>query len=474
MLSIFDEDSCDESVIGLQDYEEYYGSCDYNTGSNTSKYKATARRQRPSLWLCLKVSLETTVVCGMIVGLLATFFWWLELNVKTYCFTEWNKIPEDLHRRRLIVDIFIADLAQFWVFSCIAPVCDWKTIKKLSLAYICTISALLDTINRLILFIFSYYSKRLKYYIGSTLFLLTSFKVCHNYAQHYKADSDTRCNAFVLALKLSLQFSCGILVSTPFTMVFLDFYYHSSSFERTILACTLIIAFAIPKLFINHVVTNLHGICTSGDEIMFVIAYMTATTICARLMQAQTEELSYFTIISLVHGILNVTDKLSLPLKRKILLWICCNRKRKYKHQLTLEKTSLFLANQTLFSIITETTSAIFSSAAAYLLLYYYKKEENTRERHNGYLLFKEMVTRGSIAVSIELVFNVIAVKIQTHLYQIPVIGVWKKKWKSILIVHTIQVLLITLYFSQFINKVLLMDYYKEANITCLGQFKRV
>ena len=474
MQSIFDEESSDESAFSMQDYEEYYGSSDYNAGSNISSHKTTDRHQKPSLWLCLKASLESTALCGVVVGLIATFLWWLELNLKTYCFTEWGKISENLHRRRLIVDIFIAGLAQYWALSCIAPLCDWQTIKKLSLAYICTISTLLDAINRLILFIFSYYSKRWKYYIGSTLFLLTSFKVCYNFAQHCKAASDARYNAFVLALKLSLQFSFGILVSIPFTMVFLDAYYHSSSFERTVLACALIIAFAIPKLFINHVVTNLRGICTPGDEIMFVIAYMTATTICARLMQAQTEKLSYFTIISIVHGILNVIDKLSLPLKRKILLWVCCNCNKKHKHQSTFENTSLFLANQTLFSIITDTTSVIFSSAAAYLLLYYYKREESTGERHSGYFLFKEMVIRSSIAISIELVFNVIAVKIQTHLYKIPVIGVWKRKWKSIIVVHAIQVLLIVLYFSQFINNVLLMDYYKEANITCFGQFKRV
>ena len=52
--------------------------------------------------------------------------------------------------------------------------------------------------------------------------------------------------------------------------------------------------------------------------------------------------------------------------------------------------------------------------------------------RYNWYFFLKEMVVRYSFAIGIELLFNVIAVKIEMYLYRIPVIGVWKKKWKLI------------------------------------------
>ena len=453
----------------LQDYEQGYGTFDSNINI------AVDRSQILSIWICLKASLECTVFCGLLVGLFGTILWWLELNIGTYCFTDWNNIPESIHRTRLIADVIIAFISEFWAFSCIAPLCGWSIIKELNLVYISTIGALVDALLRVLLYIFAYYSHLWRHYIASLIFLVTSFTICFQYARHFKATRNVLCNVCVLAVKLNLQFIFGLLFSIPFNLVFLDLYYNSSSIVKTILACILIVAFAIPKLFISHVVTNLHGIRSTDDAIVLVIAYMTSATIITRLMQAKIENLPYFIVISLVHGLLNVFDKLSSPLRRRILSCMFSNCTQKRSHQLTPEIRPLILANQTLISIITETTSVIFSNAAAYLLVYYYKRKEVTGEKYNGYLLLKEMAIRCSIAVGIELIFNVLAVKIQTHLYKIPVISVWKKKWKSIIIIHMVQVLFIVLHFSEYLNdNILLRDYYKKGNATCFGFFERV
>ena len=474
MERTIDEEMSGEPTMPSGYYVAYYRSCDSDLDSVITTGKAGEESWRKSTWACMKVSLESTVCCGVFGGIFGALVWWLELNLRTYCSTKWEKVPESIQRRRLLVDIFIVTVVQFWVLSCIAPMCGWSVIKKLSLVYICTLGALLDVTNHLAVYIFVNYNKYWKDCIGSSIFFATSFTVCYRFAQHCKTTRNTHNNAFLFTLKLNLQFLVGVLVSIPFNLVFLDFYSSSNAYEKAILACLLIIVFAIPRFIINHVVVNLHETCTPGNEIMLAVVYLTATTIVARLMQAKTEDFRYFIIISIVHGILNVVDKLSLPLKRRIFSFVCCDCKRGGNHQLKATNCSLFLANQTLISIITETTSVIFSSAVAYLIMYYYIREEGTNERYNGYSLARNMVKRCSIAVIIELIFNVIAVKIHTHLYKIPVIDVWKKKWKSIIIIHMIQVFFTVLYYSQYINKILLNRHYRKGNITCLGLFKRV
>ena len=209
------------------------------------------------------------------------------------------------------------------------------------------------------------------------------------------------------------------------------------------------------------------------EYVHLAIAYMTATTICARLMQAETKELSFSTIVSVVRGLLNFACKPFHPLRRKILSWMCYNRKKERNNQLTTMDGSLFIAYQTLISIITKITSVIFCSAVAYLLTYYYDESATTRERYDWYSLARKMVIRCSIAIGIELIFNIIALKIQTCLYKIPVISVWKWKWKSILVIHVIQVMFIMLLFSQYVNNILSRDFYMEVNGTCIGFFKR-
>ena len=76
------------------------------------------------------------------------------------------------------------------------------------------------------------------------------------------------------------------------------------------------ITYAIPNLFLTHVATNLHGVCSPGDEILLVVTYITGTSICGRLMQEKIEGFPSFLVVSVVHGVLNVVDKLSLPLRR--------------------------------------------------------------------------------------------------------------------------------------------------------------
>ena len=474
MELIINEELSDDATLPSGYYVEYYGSCDSDLDSVITTDRVSEQCWRNSIWTCIKVSLESTVCCGVFGGIFGTFVWWLELNLKTYCPTKWEKVPESTHRRRLFVDVSIVALVQFWVFSCIAPLCGWSVIKKLGLIYICTLGALVDAINHLATYIFLNYSKNWKDYISNSIFLVTSCSVCYRFAQHCKVAGNTRNNVFVFAMKVNLQFIIGLLVSIPFNMAFLDFYSSSNPFKKTILVCLLIIVFAIPRLIINHVVANLHETCTPGKEIMLAVVYLTAITVVSRLMQARIDDFHYFIIISIVHGILNVVDKISLPLRRRIFSFLCCNCKRRGNHQLRHENTSMFLANQTLISIITETTSVIFSSAVAYLIMYYYAREEGTNTRYNGYSLAKNMVVRCSIAVGIELIFNVIAVKIHTHLYKIPVIDVWKRKWKSIIIIHMIQVLFIVLYYSQYVNKILLKKHYRNETVTCFGLFKRI
>ena len=463
------ENDLEESGI-LSRFYNSYDSCYTERDISFKESRRATGSLWSSLWTCSKVSLET-VLSGVLVGLFATLLWWIELNVRPYCLGDWSKIPSKMHRTGLIVDIVEGMTVMFWSLCCIAFLCHWTIVKELNLLYICTFGAFMDVINRLILFIFVHYGRRWKSYIGNIIFLVTTFIIYFRFAKYRRDQAGSNYCVIMLTLKLSLQFTVGLLITTFLNYIFLEVYYKSTSLEQTILACVLVIIFFIPKFLINNVITGLNGICKPGEEIAFAVTYITAVTMISRLLQAKIETLSYYIIISIIHGIFNVIDKLSLPLRRKLVRFVC---KCKNNGENTHVDTSLFLANQSLISIITETTSVIFSSAAAYILLYYYKREESTGQRYNGFVLFKEMAKRSSIAVAIELIFNVFALKIHAYLYSIPVINVWKSKWKSIIIVHVVQIFFIVIMFSEYIDNVLLRDYYIKANITCFGFFKRV
>ena len=465
-----------EECTMLRDYDQSNDYYDTEMNISIDVPRVINRSWFSCLWMCLKVSVECTIVCGVVVGLFATLLWWLELYV-----ADW--VPDAVNYSQLLAGIIKGIVLKFWPFSIIAPLCGLPVIKRTLVLY-CIIGGLVDAVDQLILYIYEHYSDPWKHYVGSIIFVMTSFTICYRFARHCKTVRNLRCNVIVLTLKLNLQLIIGVLLSMPFINCFLHLFYKSCHLEKTILACILVIIVAIPKLFINHIVTSMDGICTTGDEIMLAVAYLTASTIVCRLMQARVYDLNRFIVISFVHGFLNVADKLVLPLKRKLLSCICSNCMEDRNKQNPSVSASLFLANQTLISIITETTCVVFTSGAAYLLRYYYERNESTGERYDGFGLFEEMTKMCCIGVAIELIFNVVALQILTYLYNVPVISLWKKKWKSVILVHIIQVLFTVVYFSTYINRWSLNNIYSKyvdsdfgavssGNTTCVELFKR-
>ena len=108
---------------------------------------------------------------------------------------------------------------------------------------------------------------------------MTSFAVGYRFARHFTAARNGHCSVLMLTLKLNLQVIIGLLVFIPFTLIFLNLYYNWSYIEKTVLVCVFTIIYAIPNLFLIHVATNLHGVCSLGDEILLVVTYITGTSI---------------------------------------------------------------------------------------------------------------------------------------------------------------------------------------------------
>ena len=419
-----------------------------------------------------KASLQTTVVCGTIFGLVATFLWWINLNTTPSCFGEWDDAPSKMHRIALISDAVKVVIMMFWPVLMIAPICSWAMIKASNMIYWCTIGGLIDIIDRLFLYVFEHYKAHYKSYVGNVIFSLMVFIIFYKFAKYRQEQSSNNDNPMIVTFKLSIQFIIGLALSLPYNYLFLTFYQQSTPIIRVILSCSLILVFYVPKLIIGNVITNLHGIYKPNEGIIFAAGYLINTTMVLRLTQAEIEELDYFAFVSIVHGIFNVIDKLIMPLRDKLCKCVCRRRNNQYNDSVLFTKQ--YIAHQSLISIITETTSVIMSNTAAYLLVYYYKREESTGRRPEGSILFRDMAKKLCIAVSIEWFFNIIALKIQNDRYDIPVLRLWKSEWKFIMIIHLIQIIYVVVYFADYVNIMLVDDVLRNSTTGCVGLFKRL
>ena len=437
--------------------------------TDNTKENSYVRSFCANLSQCVMVSFTSTVLSGVAVGLVVTVLWWIEFNVRGHCFAEWDKIPSRVRHQKLIVRIVEAMILMFWPLLTIIPVISWSTARELNLLSFCIIVGLLESLCHSLLYIFGYYDSRLKSYIGNVLFLSVLFYICSKVARMYIRKRGINTNVIVLTLKLGLQFILGFLLSLLFNYIFIGLYNKASEFHKFLLTCALIFVFFLPKLVLTCSITNANDIYSPGQGILFAVSYLTCTTVAARLAQSKIEKLPYFVGLSVVHGVFNIIDKLMIPLREKICR-IIFKREASEARELYVHH---YIANQSLISIITETTSIILNCSVIYILYHYYEGDGEVNIKYEGNTPFNDWIERVTTAVSIEFVMNVVALMVQIYL-RIPVVSTWKEKWRFILFVHVIQMFFFVVYYSGYLNDMLIKKYGGNTNRTCIGFFNRI
>ena len=408
----------------------------------------------------LKASLQLSVVCGILFGMFAILLWWIDFIITGYCYGKLRGIPKEIQQVQLVVRNVKVFMIVFWPLLTIAPVCSWSMIRQSNILFWCTIAGLVDAVDRLYLYTFGHYDTHWKSYVGNVIFLVIAFIVFYKFANHRQQESANSDKTMMVTFKISIQLILGAAVFLPYNYVFLQVYLNSTSFIRIILSCSLIAVFYIPKMIMHSVITNLHGIYKPKESIVFAVGFLVISTMVTRLTQAKIENLAYFTIISLVHGVFNVVDKVTTNLRSKLLKIVC--RRRQENANENDDYVTHYIAHQSLISIITETSSVILSNAAAYLLVYYYQKGGTSYE---GSILFKKMFIRSAIAVCIEWAFNIVALKVQCSL-RIPVLDIWKKEWMFILVIHLVQVIFLIVYFADYVDGMLVGDIFHNSTFS--------
>ena len=418
------------------------------------------------------VSLQLTVICGILFGLIATLLWWIELNLEVICFGYWSDIAMKMRRHIVMTDVIKAFLIMFWPLMTIAPVSSCSMIKECNLIFWCTIGCFVDAFQFLCLYIFDRYERNRGAHIEQGIFSVVSLIVFYKCARYRQNLSNIKNRILIVTLTLAMQFIAISVLLLPYNFVFLKYYRRSTHVGKILLSCSLIPVFYIPKLIIGSLITNLHGIYQPSEGIIFASGFLVISTMVTRLAQAGIDSLAYFTIVSIFHGIVMILDKLCFPLRVKLFKLLC------KKHGAHANDASLYTqhytAHQSLISIMTETSSVILSNAAACLLAYYYRRDESTGKRYSGWFLFEAIIKRSAIAVSIELFFNSIALRLQNERFEIPVLRLWKIDGRFILVIHLIQTIYVVIYFAHHANLTLLQDVFLRSNQTCIGLFEKV
>ena len=206
----------------VEDYSEWNKGPFFGNEVDYDVFEDTQRRERVhcnwlfSLSKYVIASLELSVLLGALFGLLVTLLWWIELNLHSYCFGEWDDIPLKTRHRILIVESVKAILTMLWPLQTVAPVCSWSMIKESNLLFWCIVAGFSDATDRLSMFVLEHYDKKWKSYIGNGIFLVVSFIIFYKFAKHRQQQTNINGNRVLITFKLMLQLVLGMAISLCF------------------------------------------------------------------------------------------------------------------------------------------------------------------------------------------------------------------------------------------------------------------
>ena len=466
-------------------YEEYQSTCPSEIASfiASAHGKHSWKETRPSfiksLLKCAGISFQTTVLFGILFGVLAATLWWIDLNLSKIChkydvdLKRWYNMPKKFIQIRVSNMVFKVAILQQWSFACLVLVYEKKLLRRLNMFSCNALVSCIMVIIVLFMFLFDVYQYNSKSYVGNVVFIfITALNHIRIAKYHRETMQQGSCNVPLLALKLSLQFILGMVVYLPFCYLLIPTYTKLPPLTIAIVSASVPVVLALPKCCVGYVIGRIKGVYSPGNAVVFTLVMHNSATLAARLLQAGNHNLLVFIGISILHGVLNIFEKLLLPVRDKISQRLCKRENPRTTHR--PKRVSRLIADQTLFNMMTETTAIVIGCASTEIIKYHYRRN-NDGTRYRGFALFSAVSERAGYAVLIEFICNIIALQIQTYYHNLPVIRVWLLRWRWFLCAQLVVVVYSIIYYPGHLDDAILDSHISKENRTaCLGPFQRL
>ena len=419
-------------------------------------------------------SFTTTIIGGVSIGVIATAVMWLDINLGENCFNynnRWYEMPVNVRRIRLTTQVIEGMVIQFWSLTCILAIFGWPLVKELNLLNWNMLVAFMDGIYRLFLDVYGQYNRKWASYPLNVMFSIITLFNGYRVARHFR--SRLR-QSLSLAVKLEGQFYMCIPVAFLLNYLVVPYYKELSESERALLASFLPAILIIPKALGRVFAERVTGINHPGTSFVSLIATYTGGAMYFRVLQAGLEKFSLYFVLCIVHGLESTIDKITLPL-RDYIYHKCCTESGQSVREFRTPRVNRLLADLALLSMIVEAGSIFLSCAIVEIFRYYYGRD-SYGHKYMGLDLFKSFMWRVSIGIIIEWIFNILAIKIQTYYYNIPVCKVWRFRWRWIMPMIILHTIITMLYFSESLYNAAVSRpelFGSEASWKCVLPFKR-
>lgn len=403
---------------------------------------------------CFKTVLLIQIGAGASIGLVALVIVILDFNTADLCYEKtlsWNTMPRSVQSIRVAGQVVEGFLIQLWHFSLVLSIFGWSAIKEVNLLLFNLLAAFADASYRLLLQVFDVYKKPWMSYPLNVLF---AFMVIANsviIGRHVQPSN--RKQAFKVAAILSSQFIVGMPVTFVLVYKVIPWYNKHDEIEKAIIAGACPLLVSIPKVIARLAAQKLTIVHPGLLHILVGILYGSAA-IVFRVMQAELTNFGLFVALGVGHAIIDVLERLTITMRDHAWEYLyrklrgTLGRRPLQMGKFRTPRSMRLVADMSIQSILSESTSLV--TAVGFIQIYKFMYSDTVPSFTDPRFIWS-FFGRCAAGLAIDAIFNTLSIWLQAMQLNVAVLRVWKKKWRSHLLLNLVFTVMTVLYFTEYL-----------------------
>jgi len=391
------------------------------------------------------VGFLVSVLSAVIVGMISILVYYLSFQTQLNCLVHPEKsIPNKLRWIRTVSEAFFAFFFYCWLFVNSLFYFRPFQISGLKLTLFLTVLAfyIFDVCYRLLqALVFSHFNlTKLQVLPGNVLFFLClCVQVCIITKHFCRGPRKKQLSLFLsLTIPFFLTYVTGILEAY--------FIYPAYNRQDNIVSKVLIAIFApLITVFLKGVsrfcVQPLWRISHPGHSFVPLGPLYHGSAVMLRFLQVDVEDVGAIAVIGGIHGIAEVIERSAMVFIDHIYHQIWQRRLVRCGNFRTPRRERL-AADIVIMSILYESSGVISVNGFLHLYRYFYSSDNTALQ------LLQSFALTTSVALAIEWFFTSLSLAIETRYQNMPVMAVWRRRWKKHIVVAIVKAVVMASWLS--------------------------
>lgn len=421
---------------------------DNNETEETHEATAMAWKQlRPSffctLWNSLYFGFLISILSAAVVGITSIVAFYLSFQTLLNCKTSKREsIPIKLQWVKTISEIAVVWLYYYWLYLNALFYFQPFQISgiKLKLFLIGLACYCLDVVYRIVMqelgMSHSELSPTQKIPLIFIVFLCVFIQVFSIVKHFCRGPRKTQCRLF--ALTAGPFFFC-YLAAVLVAFFIYPLYNRQDRIGKMIIAIFTPLITVVVKGASRICVQRIVRFSHPGTSFVLLVPLYSGSAVMMRLLQVDLQTLESVAVIGMIHGIAEVMERSSMVLRDHIYNQFLEKRKIPWGGFRTPRRERLS-TDICIISMLYESSAVISVNGFLYLFQYFYTRNKSP------FQLLQSFAITTSVPLAIEWFFTSVSIAIETRYQNMPVMAVWRKRWRRHILVALINAMAITVW----------------------------